>query len=161
VLALALLEGTLRVPAYRLWAAADFGHTPGERAAWVVPDASEGLRWVNWPDGRRFLTAHWKGPVPPGAVAIVHTHPAVVDPKPSAQDVNTARGLGLPVYTVSRSGIWKVVPGGSIVAVDDRRWWSVCRTGGCEEARHPEFRSVRGHTNPEDSRNFETDSAYP
>jgi hypothetical protein len=161
VLALALLEGALRAPAYRLWAAADFGSTPRECAAWVVPDGSEGVRWVNWPNGRRFLTAKWKGPVPAGAVAIVHTHPAMVDPKPSEQDIETARRIGLPVYTVSRSGIWKAVPDGSIVPVESSRWWDACRAGGCEESRHPEFRSARGATNPAESRNLGAESAYP
>ncbi|MCM3875695.1 MAG: Mov34/MPN/PAD-1 family protein [Thermoanaerobaculia bacterium] len=161
VLALALLEGTLRAPAYRLWAAADFGYTPRERAAWIVPDESEGVRWVNWPNGRRFLSARWNGPVPAGAVAIVHTHPGMVDPKPSPQDVETACRLGVPVYTVSRSGIWKAVPDGSIVSVDDSRWWSACRTGACDDTRNPEFRSARSAPTPAELRNLGTDSAYP
>jgi proteasome lid subunit RPN8/RPN11 len=161
VLALALLEGTLRAPAYRLWAAADFGFTPRECAAWVVPDESEGVRWVNWPNERRFLAAKWKGPIPPRAVAIVHTHPAMVDPKPSEVDVETARHLGVPVYTVSRSGIWRAAPDGSIVSVDDSRWWSACRKSGCEETRHPEFRSARITPNPAELRNLDAESAYP
>jgi proteasome lid subunit RPN8/RPN11 len=160
VLAIALLEGTLRAPAYRLWAAADFGNTPHERAAWIVPEP-EGMRWMNWPNGRRFLTAQWKGPAPAGAVAIVHTHPVMVDPKPSEQDIATARQLGVPVYTVSRSGIWKAEPDGSIVPVDDARWWSACRSGACEEKRNPESRTARNSTLLQELRNLEPDSAYP
>lgn len=158
VLALALLEGSLRVPAYRLWAAADFGYTPRERAAWIVPGEPSGLRWVNWPNGRSFLSAQWKGPVPAGAVAIVHTHPAAVDPKPSERDRETAGRLGVPVYTVSRSGIWKAAPDGSIVPVEDARWWNSCESGSCDETRPPEFRSA---SNPSFPRNLEPDSAYP
>jgi proteasome lid subunit RPN8/RPN11 len=171
VFALALLEGTLRAPAYRLWASADFGSTPRECAAWIVPNGSGGLRWENWPNERRFLTAQWKGAVPPGAVAIVHTHPAVVDPKPSEQDVETARRLRVPVYAVSRSGIWKAVPDGSIVAVEDSRWWSACPSGGCAEtrdaearnpeSRSPDTRSVRNSSVPAELRNPAAGSAYP
>lgn len=171
VLALSLLEGTLREPAYRLWAQAGFGSTREERAAWVVPHASEGMRWVSWPNGRRFLAARWDGPVPAGAVAIVHTHPSVVDPKPSEQDIETARRLRVPVYTVSRSGIWKAVPDGSVVPVEDSAWWIACRSGACAETRHSETRNAETR-NPEtlkaarswvldELRNLGAESAYP
>jgi Prokaryotic homologs of the JAB domain len=161
LLALAIFEGTLRAPAYKLWESADFGYTPRECAAWVVPDEAEGMRWVHWPNGRRFRAAQWTGPVPAGAVAIVHTHPDMVDSKPSEQDVQTARRLGVPVYTVSRTGIWKAVPDGSIVSVDGSRWWNACRTGHCEETRSPEFRSARHETIPAELRNLGLESAYP
>ena len=161
VLALALLEGTFRAPAYKLWAAADFGYTHVECAAWVVPDESEGVRWVNWPKGRHFMAARWNGPVPAGVVAIVHTHPSVVNPKPSEQDVETARRLGVPVYTVSRSGIWKAVPDGSIVSVDAARWWSACGSGACDGTRNPEFRSAQNAPGPAKLRNLGSESAYP
>jgi hypothetical protein len=161
VLALALLEGTLRAPAYRLWEAASFGHESGERAAWVLKDDAGRVRWLAWPSDRQYLRAHWGGAVPADAVAIVHTHPAVVDPKPSQQDVETARRLRLPVYTVSRGGIWKAVPDGSVVSVDDARWWSACRAGACDETRHPEFRSARSAPGPAEPRNLGSESAYP
>jgi len=129
-----------------------------ERAAWVLDGDAAGTRWLAWPDGRRYLRARWDGPVPANAVAIVHTHPAMVDPKPSEQDIDTARRLGVPVYTVSRSGIWKAIPDGSVVPVDHSRWWNGCRSGACDEAQDPDFRSARGPSSP---RNFAPESAYP
>jgi hypothetical protein len=153
-----LLESTLRAPAYRLWEAAGFGHEISERAAWVLKDDAGGVRWLAWPDERRYLRARWEGPVPADAVAIAHTHPTAVDPKPSEQDIETARKLRVPVYTVSRSGIWKVAPDGFVVAVDDARWWTGCHSGACDEMRDPEFRSARGAFDP---RNLEPESAYP
>jgi len=153
-----LLESTLRAPAYRLWEAAGFGHENSERAAWILKDSAGRLRWLDWPDGRRYLRALWEGPVPADAVAIAHTHPAVVNPKPSEQDIETARRLRLPVYTVSRSGIWKAVPDGSVVAVDDAFWWTRCHSGACDETRDPYFRSAREAFDP---RNLEPESAYP
>lgn len=153
-----LLESTLRPPAFRLWESAGFGKETSERAAWVLKDDAGRVRWLAWPNGRRYLRARWEGPVPADAVAIAHTHPTTVDPKPSEQDVETARELRMPVYTVSRSGIWKALPDGFVVAVDDARWWSACRSGACEEVRDPEFRSARG---PFGVRNLEPESAYP
>ena len=153
-----LLESTLRAPAYRLWEAAGFGQEPSERAAWVLKDDAGRVRWVAWPDGRGYLRAHWRGPVPADAVAIVHTHPTAIDPKPSGQDVETARQLRVPVYTVSRSGIWKAAPDGSVVAVDDARWWTSCRSGACVATRDPDFRSARGGFDP---RNLGPETAYP
>lgn len=153
-----LLEGSLRPPAYRLWEEAGFGREASERAAWVLAADASHVRWQAWPNGHRYLRARWTGPVPVDAVAIVHTHPAVVDPKPSPKDVETARRLRMPVYAVSRTGIWKADPNGLVVAVDDARWWTGCRSGACgAPERDPDFRSAQG---PSDSRNFGAESAY-
>jgi hypothetical protein len=147
-----LLESTLRPPAYRLWEEAAFGSEPRERAAWVLAADSGDVRWQLWPDGRQHLRARWAGQIPADAVAIVHTHPTVVDPKPSLQDIQTARRIGVPVYTVSRYGIWKAGPDGLVVAVDGERWWAGCRSGACgAPERDPEFRSARGLPIPETS----------
>jgi hypothetical protein len=139
-----LLESTLRSPAYRLWQAAGFGHESTELAAWVLVDDAGHVSWLMWPDERKYRRAHWKGPRPADVVAIAHTHPIAVDPKPSLIDVETAQKLGIPVYTISRSGIWKAAPDGSIVPVDDARWWAGCHAGACAGSRDPEFRSARG-----------------
>ena len=153
-----LLESSLRPPAYRLWEEAGFGGEARECAAWVLAVDASHVRWQPWPDGRGYLQAHWKGPVPAGAVAIVHTHPAVVDPRPSSRDIETARRLGVPVYTVSRAGIWKAGPDGHVVAVGDKDWWRGCRSGACRvPERDPESRSASGGF---DSRNPEAESAY-
>lgn len=153
-----LLESALRIPAYRLWEKAGFGGPPLELAAWVLAEDGGRVRWQSWPDGRLHLRAHWRGPVLAAAVAIVHTHPAVADPKPSPQDIETASRLGMPVYTVSRAGIWKADRDGHVVVVDDAGWWAGCRSGACgAPERDPEFRSASA---PSDLRNLEAESAY-
>lgn len=125
------LERSLRPRAYHLWEGTGFGRQPRERAAWVLSGETDRVRWQIWPEEIRHLQAGWLGPIPADAIAIVHTHPLGVDPRPSPQDVKTARRIGMPVYTVSRVGIWKAGPDGLIVAVDDERWWSACRSGAC------------------------------
>jgi hypothetical protein len=127
------LEAGLRSEAFRLWKAGGFGGDRSERAAWVV-QAPSGVAWRDWPWDRRYLESRWLGPTPGEAVAIVHTHPAVVDPRPSVTDRATATRLGIAVYTVSRSGIWKVEPGGAVTRVGDETWWAGCETGrSCRE----------------------------
>lgn len=126
----AVLEASLRDEAFRLWEASGFGADRSERAAWVV-GAPAGVTWRVWPSDRRYLESRWVGPTPAGAFGIVHTHPAVVDPRPSLTDRATAARLGVAVYTVSRSGIWKAEPGGAVTRVGDERWWA-----GCEAHKH-------------------------
>jgi hypothetical protein len=121
----AVLEGELRDEAFRLWEAAGFGLERSEHAAWAV-EAAAGVAWRAWPSDRRDLRSRWLGPPPAGAVALGHTHPAVVDPRPSPTDRATAARLGVAVYAVSRSGIWKAEPGGGVTRVGDERWWAGC-----------------------------------
>ena len=129
-----VLEAGLRAPAFRLWELAGYGADRSEHASWVVA-GSGGTAWRAWPWDRRYLQSRWVGPTPPGAIAIVHTHPAVVDPHPSFEDGKTAARLGLAVYTVSRSGIWKVEPGGAVTRVRDEHWWDGCGRGSaCRES---------------------------
>jgi hypothetical protein len=54
--------------------------------------------------------AHFEGLVPLDAVAVVHTHPPAWN-RPSHQDVEEARRLGMPVFAVSRWNIWLILPG--------------------------------------------------
>jgi hypothetical protein len=49
-----------------------------------------------------------------------------VDPRPSWRDLATAAQLGVAVYTVSRSGIWKAEGDGTVTRVWDERWWTGC-----------------------------------
>ena len=129
-----VLEAGLRGEAFRLWKAGGFGGDRSERAAWVVR-APAGVAWRDWPWDRRYLESRWLGPTPGEAVAIVHTHPAVVDPRPSVTDRATATRLGIAVYTVSRRGIWKVEPDGVVTRIGDESWWAGCETGkSCRES---------------------------
>ena len=129
-----LLELDLRTEAFRLWEQAGFGADRSEHAAWAVAGPA-GSGFVAWPWDRRYLSSRWAGPPPAGAIAIVHTHPTVVDPLPSIQDRDTAARLGVAVYTVSRRGIWRAGPDGAVTRVGDERWWDGCGSGkSCRES---------------------------
>jgi hypothetical protein len=147
----AALEASLRDEAFRLWERCGFGADRTERAAWVLP-APDGVAWKAWPWDRRYLESRWLGPTPANAVAIVHTHPAIVDPRPSFTDVATAVRLGIPVYTVSRSGIWKAEPSGALARVGDERWWAGCASRrGCGDGVSDALsaRAAENSANPE------------
>ncbi|HYR27940.1 MAG TPA: Mov34/MPN/PAD-1 family protein [Thermoanaerobaculia bacterium] len=74
-----------------------------EHAAFIVRTAEETLELMHWP-GRGYYSASWRGPVPPGVVAVIHTHPRH-RPAPSGQDRAEATRLGLPFYVVSRAAL--------------------------------------------------------
>ena len=88
-----VVEAGLRGEAFRLWKAGGYGGDRSERAAWVV-QAAAGVAWLDWPWDRRYLASRWLGPAPVGAMAIVHTHPAVVDPRPWIEKVEASGGAG-------------------------------------------------------------------
>ena len=81
-----------------------------EHAAFVVRTPGGTLDLVKWPRGG-FLSARWNGPIPKGAVAVIHTHPAK-RPAPSSGDRAEARRIGLPFYVVSRAGLCVADDGG-------------------------------------------------
>ena len=46
----------------------------------------------------------------PAAIAIAHTHPTTLDPKPSIEDKRIADKLGVPIFTMSRWGMYMYDP---------------------------------------------------
>ena len=46
----------------------------------------------------------------PNAVAIVHTHPYSIDPRPSPEDAEVSDKLGVPVYTITNRGMFMYSP---------------------------------------------------
>jgi hypothetical protein len=47
----------------------------------------------------------------PAAIAIVHTHPNASDPKPCGEDIVAADKRGVPVFTITRRGMYVYDPG--------------------------------------------------
>jgi hypothetical protein len=101
---------------------AAFGLSEFETAAWLVrhPDGREML--VPWPPASQRKRHSWSGPLPGGTVALLHTHPAAGNPRPSVRDRGVARRLRLPVYTISRWGIYRADPDGTVSPIASPCW---------------------------------------
>lgn len=95
-----------------------------EVAAWIVHHEAS-LACRKWPSTNARNKQIWARPKPLSAVAIVHTHPAGLDPKPSRGDVRLAQKIRTEIYTVSRKGIWKVDADGHITSEAGEDWYRV------------------------------------
>ena len=119
---------------YKLWEKSFFGREPNriEAAAWVVNGSPGRYEFVFWETTPEREKNTWRnGEIPAQTVAIAHTHPQKVDPKPSSHDVSLARRLNLPIYTISRKGIWKVPPAGTIQQEASPHWHKALES--CED----------------------------
>jgi hypothetical protein len=99
---------------YGLWKDSAFGMDPNrtEKAAWVILNSGGSFSFKRWPASGARNKEIWKGPVPDHAVALVHTHPVVVDEKPSHRDIQAAQKLRMVLYIISSKGIWSIAPNG-------------------------------------------------
>ena len=102
-----------------LLAAGNYGWTSREAAAFVVRHG-DAIRLVLWPKSEEPHSAKWRGAVPPGAIAIAHTH-ANRDTKPSRNDIRTAARVRLPVYVITPTRI-TVTDGHGVYTLVKGRW---------------------------------------
>jgi len=102
-----------------------------EAAAWLVETSTAGgeLGCLAWPPTDETGLVRWSGPLPRRLVAQVHSHPTRATsgrkwtPRPSWNDCQTARQLGVPVLTVSLSGVYECRPAdGRIVLRLEAGW---------------------------------------
>jgi hypothetical protein len=107
-----LFDPGLRSGFLRLFAGADYGFARFERAAWIVRAREGPAQFLPWPFTGASGRAAWPGRVPDAAIAVVHTHPNVADPRPSTGDIRLARRLGVPVLALSRGALWTAWPDG-------------------------------------------------
>lgn len=110
---------------WNLLAAARWGTTQYERAAFATIASDGKLEFVLWPRSDRELRADFAGAQPAGTIAIVHTHPNCY-PLPSDHDAEVARRLGIRVYTLTRNA----------VTFTDGRTTHYVATGDWNPARH-------------------------
>jgi LysM repeat protein len=103
--------------ALKLFEAAGWGHDSRERAAWIIDNGNGSYRLERWPWSAEERKETWKGPPPPGAVGILHTHPNKADKNPSTatgpnakSDKKTANEIHMPVYVLHRDGLRKIEP---------------------------------------------------
>jgi len=96
-------------------ARAGFEHREG--AAFIVRSATGNFYSIEWPSNGALDSARWTGAIPPGTVAIAHTHPTHL-PMPSKIDIATARGVHVPVYVVTPAKITKTDGGEPVVVAE-------------------------------------------
>src|SRR5262249_16246699 len=89
---------------WELLAAAHWGASRFEQAAFAVRTNDGGIGFLRWPASPSDFQAGYQGSIPPNTVAIVHTHPNG-HPDPSGDDDSVARHLGIPVYVVTRTKV--------------------------------------------------------
>ncbi len=97
-------NGALLDQSWNLLAAARWGTTRYECAAFATVGPDGTVEFVRWPRSDRELRADFVGTLPAGTIAIVHTHPNEF-PLPSDHDSALARRLGIGVYTLTRSAV--------------------------------------------------------
>lgn len=113
LLALVLACGDLCSPQAMFWydhllAEGGYGRFDRERAAFLIRESDGTLTLEPWTNGD-FRRASFRGAVPAGAIAIVHTHPRS-EPRPSVHDRDEARRLNLTVIVVTPGRIEFALP---------------------------------------------------
>lgn len=97
--------------------------TETESAIWILRNPNGHYEFRPWHRTPQRRIQTWHDPLPKNIISVAHTHPNSVDPKPSKQDQISAKQLGVPIYTISRKGIWRVTPDGGITQEVDHAWF--------------------------------------
>lgn len=116
-----LLFSDLTRPQATFWyasllAESGYGRLPRERAAFLIRETDGSLTLEHWAHGAR-RHATFRGAVPPGTIAILHTHPRG-DARPSAQDRDEAARLRMPVVVITTRGVVAAMPDGTEVTLE-------------------------------------------
>jgi len=91
-----------------------------ERAAFLVRRLDGRLTIVAWPPGDH-ADASYTGRIPPGCVAVIHTHPAA-SPQPSKQDMAEAQRIGVPIVVITPQSVTVATPEGATVQLLSGDW---------------------------------------
>lgn len=101
-----------------------------EIAAFLVRDANGAISSVLWPRTWNSRSERYDGVIPPGTVAIAHTHPSRADKRPSRGDIEQAVRIGLPIYVITRWHLYVVDSSGVVIRLYVREDWSHRREVG-------------------------------
>jgi hypothetical protein len=105
----------------------------GETAAFLVRKNNGELQCLLWPATNEYKGQSFRGRIPDGTVAIVHTHPGAAF-NPSVGDARQAREIGLPIFVLTRGHVTAVGADGITLPVVERRSWMTTKgERRCEE----------------------------
>lgn len=113
-------NSSVREQSWKLFSTTDRGHNQFERAAFVMQDENGHYVFSRFVEGESPWRITFSGEIPPGTLAIFHTHPAG-RPHPSASDTQTSRQTGLPVYVLTMWHVFKT-DGTGIESVWNGHW---------------------------------------
>lgn len=100
-----------------------YGRLSHERAAFLIREDAGPLTLAPWATSAGFQHASYRGGIPSGAIAVLHTHPLGA-PKPSAGDHAAARRIGLPVVVITPAAVIAAMPDGTArTLISAPRWW--------------------------------------
>lgn len=103
----------------------DYGFSLTESAAFLVREESGAYRCDAWTYDGGMARHTFRGLMPDGTVAIMHTHPKE-RPHASADDFRTAMTLWIPIFVLTPTNIFVVTPRGeSETIVANQKWWPV------------------------------------
>lgn len=113
----------VRATMARAWMETDNGNSNFEAAFFVLRDGSIQYLGVS----REYMTMHL-GKIPPGTIAVFHTHPNAGIAELSAQDKAVADHYGLAIYAITVQGLYKYShPMGQSLARPDLEWATECK----------------------------------
>ena len=81
-----------------------FGMVDWERAAFLKLEENGRLSCQVWDSKLNYQRVEWRGRIPDGTVAVIHSHPRT-KPDPSEHDVFEAQRLGIPVIVVTPEAV--------------------------------------------------------
>jgi hypothetical protein len=87
-----------------------------EEAAFIIRMENGTVGFVRW-RSKETNGGSWSGAIPPGTIAIAHTHPNWLS-MPSRIDARSSTAVHLPIYVVTTSRITKTEGGENEVVVD-------------------------------------------
>jgi hypothetical protein len=99
-----------------------FGRWKTERAAFIVRDEKNHYRCVAWPTDGHLYRQQFRGAMPAGTVAIIHTHPMEL-PEGSQGDKETAARLSIPIFVLTPLNIELITERGVAVPVIHNHLW--------------------------------------
>jgi hypothetical protein len=99
-----------------------FGRWKTERAAFIVRDERNRYRCVAWPSDGHLYRQQFRGAMPAGTVAIIHTHPKEL-PEASQGDKETAVRLSVPIFVLTPLNIELITDRGVAVPVIRNHLW--------------------------------------
>ena len=112
---------------YKAWCASGDG-TNGREGALLIfrmEDGSYTGKSLDYTNEHKKFTFKWR----PNALAIVHTHPNVSDPEPSAQDQRVGEKFDVPIFTITIKGMYVYDPAAKITSkvMDGLDWLNLSR----------------------------------